>query len=448
MHLNIRFDTFFKIGLLLLGITVPSSMAVSLVNSLGAGFLSSIVLKKQEKKFLVLLFSAIFLLWLNNSWEISRFILVCFFIIAGLIFGSFLKKNLKYIAFLFVLTLGYLLIAFFDGKHVRTQVKLEPVYDRYTTDMRGYLKTYFLVGQGKPFYSSYALSEKGDISTDSYPGEIWGWKTPFLFYLWNIFPGSDGRSIYWLFVILVVFIPVASFLIAKEVVGKKLAALSSFLVWPYFLLPLKELSFIQVEWWGLIFFFFGFYFLLKKINFYTFLFFIFAVFSRELYLVHLAALLAVLILKKDKKRLIAIFPVFLIIIAFYVFVHIPQVAKFENLGSISNWLRSGGVNKWVSIQEWFYVRNTLAYNSWQYLLFNIFPSRLTFAFSFIGLGGLFLKRKKLKYLLSLGIFVPFFIFMFKPGLMTMMHDYWGIYYVPLTFLFAPSLLMLLRKKDR
>jgi hypothetical protein len=448
---KLKFGLLIKIFILALGLAVPSSFNVLFFNCLAVGGLASNFLKKRNFWVFGLLFILMFWVWKINGWQISWFWLACFLVSASFWLTSFLKRNIKYFVLIFVLTFGYFLVAFKDGRAVRQLVKDEPVYEKYTNDMMGYLKVYYLIEQGKEFYSSYALTEKGHAFTNNYPGEIWGWKTPFLFYLWKLMLGADGRSIYWLFCLFVMTVPLLSFLIASQVFNKSLACFSSFLVWPYFLLPLKDITFIQVEWWGLVFFLAGFYFLLKKKHFWIWLFFLMAVFARELYLVHIGVLLGVFIFKKDKKRVLSILSVLLLIFVFYVFIHIPQVARFENLNSWQEWLRVKGEVSLLSFKTWPAVRNTLAFSSWNYLVFRLFPFRIVFLMSFLSLVWLWFKEKGLKYLLSLVCFFPFFMLQFRPGLITLHHDYWGIYFMPLALLFSPGILIVfksLRKKDK
>lgn len=447
MSLKLKFNLLFKFGLISLGLAVPSSFSVLIVNSFCTGLVNSIIFKKKKFRLLslILLLSLVWLISIKNHWAIHGVFLSWLLIITGYLMGSFIKDNLRPWVLLFFLSLGYLLVAFFDGRPVRQIVKQEPIFDHYTTDMKGYLKTYFLIEKGMPFYQAYAIGEKGDAFVDSYPGEIWGWKTPFLFYLWKIFPGQDGRTIYWLFVTLILSIPLFSYLIAKQLVGNNLASLSPFLIWPYFLLPLKEMTFIQVEWWGLIFFLLGFYFLLNNRIFWAGLFFTLTLFSRELLAVHLFFLGAVLLLSGSKKAIRSIFAPFLLIFLFYILIHIPNIKNYENLSILDSWWRKGGATV-----AWHNVRNTLAFNSWQYLLFNFFPFRISLIFSLLGLVFLYMRRKIKKYLLSMASFLPFFLFQFKPGIMGLQHDYWGIYYVPLTLLFLPTAVKVfkLRKEDK
>jgi len=356
-----------------------------------------------------------------------------------------MKRKLN-IVFLLICSLGYLLIAFKAGQSVLKLVKKEPMVEKYNTDMNCYLKTYYLIEKGIPFYQAYALGEIGDSGSDSYPGEIWGWKTPFLFYLWKLFPGTDGRTVYWLFLSLVFTTPLAAFLIGEKLMGEKYAFLSPFLLWPYFILPLKEITFIQVEWWGLIFFLWGFYFLLKEKFFWTGLFFTFCLFSRELFSIHLFSFLLVFLFRKKtlekkniKKAIFSILIPFFLIVSFYLLVHIPQVGRYENLSNFNNWTRAE-VKK-ISLIG---IQKTLAFNSANYYyLVRFFPFRISLLGSTFSLIYLYWRKRKITYLLFLACFLPFFIFQIKPGLMTVYHDYWGIYYVPFTLISLPSIVFLI-----
>lgn len=436
-----------KIGLISLGLAVSSSTSVLAVNSFCCGLINSILFKKKELKVkiisLILLSGLIFLISIKNSWDLKGAFLSWFLILTGAWLGALIKNNLRALVLLACLTLGYLLVAFIDGRPIRQVVKQEPIYDRYRTDMKSYLKTYYLLEKGVSFYEAYAIGEKGDAFTDNYPGEIWGWKTPFLFYFWKIFPGKDGRTIYWLFLSLVLTTPFAAFLIGKELVGEKHAFLSSFLLWPYFLLPLKEITFIQVEWWGLVFFLWGFYFLIKDKLFWTGFFMALTLFSRELFIVHLFFIGLVLFFSKKRKAFLAVFTPFLLLAAFYLLVHIPQVGKYEDLQKLSSWLRTSQAQ--FSLEG---VKRSLAFNSNNYLLTSFFPFRWSLIVSSLCLFFLFLKQKKIKYLLALVSFLPFFFIQFKPGMMTHYHDYWGIYYIPLTLLFLPGIIKAVRLKNK
>lgn len=442
-----KLSSFLKLGLISLGIAIPSSLTVLAVNSFATGLIISIVFKRREAKLisLISLIGLFLLISFKNSWQIKTVFLFLFLGLTGLLFASLIKSNLRPLSLLFFLSLSYLLIALVDGKSIRQVVQHEPIDNNYTTDMACYLKTYFLVEKGMPFYQAYATGEIGEASTDDYPGEIWGWKTPFLFYLWKIFPGRDGRTIYWLLTSLVLSTPFITYLIAKELVGKNLASLSSFLIWPYFLLPLKEIFFIQVEWWALIFFLTGFYFLIKEKFFWTTLFFSLTLFSRELFAVHLFSLLVVLFLIKKKRMCLSLLLPFLFILLFYALIHVPQVGKYENLKNLNSWWRETRKTNNV-VNSWPYVRTTLAFNSWQYLLFSFFPFRISLISSFFSLIYLYLRKKKAKYLLSLASFLLFFLFQFKPGLMTLYHEYWGVYYVPTTLICCPAIIESFRKR--
>ena len=199
-----------------------------------------------------------------------------------------------------------------------------------------------------------------------------------------------------------------------------------------------------MEWWGLIFFLIGFYYLLKKNFLLTTIFFTLTLFSRELFVVHLFSLLVILFIKRQKKMLFSIIIPILSILLFYLTVHIPNVANFENLKNMNSWLRETNISS--NFNSWPMVRTTLAYNSWQYLFYNLYLFRTSLLLSSLALLFLYFKRKSDKYFLLIASYLPFFLFQFKPGLTTLYHDYWGIYYVPLTLIAVPVVIKLLTNK--
>src|SRR3989344_9552610 len=75
-------------------------------------------------------------------------------------------------------------------------ISREPELETYTTDMKAYLRTYYEVRKGKPYYASLAQAVRGDATRDNFPGEVWGWKSPLIFYLWAALPGPSGISVY------------------------------------------------------------------------------------------------------------------------------------------------------------------------------------------------------------------------------------------------------------
>lgn len=316
----------------------------------------------------------------------------------------------------------------------------EPKLETYTTDMKAYLRTYYEVRKGQPYYFSLATSVIGDATRDNLPNEIWGWKLPFIFYLWAILPGPPGVNVYFFFIILVLAALCASYKLSYPLIGK-FAWLSPYLLATYFVLPLTQQTLFQVEWWALCFFILGLTFLIYQKKLLAMIFFLFCLFTRELFLIHLAMLtLAYLLFRRYRDLWIFAIPV-VTLIAFCFFYHLPNVYQFESFGPVNSWWRGN------THRGWYLVRPTLSYSSWNYFFYFLSPFRIFLLLAIIGLvNKLHLSKNKLIPLFSLFSFLPFFIFIFFFGIQTKWQDYWGIYYVPLSLIFVPTVLSLFQKK--
>lgn len=319
-----------------------------------------------------------------------------------------------------------------------SRISQEPKLETYTTDMMAYLRTYYEVRSGHPYYLSLSNSVVGDATRDNQPEEIWGWKLPFIFYFWSILPGPAGTSVYFGFVILLITTLFASYKLSSKI-NHKFAWVSPYLLLGYFILPLTEITLFQVEWWAACFFIIGLTFLIYQKKLWAMTFFLFCILTRELFLVHLA-MLAIVYLLYRRYRDIWIFAVPAVsLILFYIFYHLPNVYQFESFGPMTSWWR-GNVQR-----GWYLVRPTLSYSSWNYFFYFLYPFRIILSFAVIGLIRQIQQSKnKFAPLLSLFSFLPFFIFIFFVGIQTKWQDYWGIYYLPLSLIFAPTIISLVK----
>ena len=162
-----------------------------------------------------------------------------------------------------------------------------------------------------------------------------------------------------------------------------------------------------------------------------------SIFTRELFVFHLAMLALVCFLLRRRRYLLPLVIPPILLILFYSFYHLGQVYRFENFGPLTTWWRQG------IDRGWHLVRPTLSFSSQNYFFFFLHPFRFFLLFATIGLLSLLIKNKdKLLPLLALFSFLPFFLFIFFFGIQTKWQDYWGIYYLPLAIIFAPTILTL------
>lgn len=286
----------------------------------------------------------------------------------------------------------------------------QPLRKEYTTDMRAFLKTYQLMKEGQDFYPAF-FSAMANLKSGYFHPDINAWRQPFLFYLWKILPGSE-QTIYFLWQIFLVLIIVVAYLITKNI-------LSPLILWPYLHYSLVDLTILQPEWWGMAFMIFGLCLATYKKHSLSGMFFLFALMSRELFIIPVFFLTLV----KFKRYL----PFYVLFFVYYLFYHLPNIFGFP-----TEVFRNYANGDWKTLHSIF------AYSSWNYLIgvyrpiLIIFVTTMTFAI---------IRRKNLYYLLT---FLPFFLFtvlMIITGKIDATRDYWGIYFVPLLLISAPILIL-------
>lgn len=326
------------------------------------------------------------------------------------------------------------------SSQLRSTISREPKLETYTTDMKSYLKVLYLIRRDEPYYPSFGKAIIGDATRNNMPEEVWGWKLPFIFYVWKYLPGPTGINVFIGFIILSGLTFYASYKITEPILGK-FAFLSPYCLLGYFILPLTDITLFQVEWWAVCFFILGLNFFLEKRKILAFLLFTMSVFTRELFVFHLVIIAIVSSVgyiqnKKTMNRLLSQLFIFVVpivlLVLFYVSYHLPQVFSIQTYGPVSSWLREG------TIRGWSLVRPTLSYASWNYQLYFLFNFRILLFLSTAGLVMLIFFNKMRSYsLIALCTFLPFFIAIFRFGIQTKWHDYWGIYYIPFALIFCP-----------
>ena len=431
---------FLILPFLFLGIITPFSYSAVLINALIFGLLSAkaIMFFPLKKRNIVLfLTTAIYGLILYLQWPNSKSLLaVLVFLSVNLLFKkiTFLQKNLIFLV-LGLLVFGIFITIFSDGRNLKNYLNEIP-QEHYQTDMASYLKTYYLLKENKPFYPSFADPIK-DRLEGHYPGEIWGWKQPFLFYLWRIVPGR-GSSILYLLGVFFALDLIAAYFIAKKFIPGWQALLSPFLLYPYFHYPLVSDTALQVEWWAVSFFIWGLTAYLYDKKLLAGILFAICLAVRELFAIPILFLLLINILKKDYKGFIKLaLPTAVVFIPYYIFFHTANVLNFESSNSITqSLLRTNAAS------GWHLVRTTLAFGSWSYALYLIRPFILMLLFTTVFLFFAIIKTKnknkiKQKYIALLASFLPFFLISLKLPMLDAWHDYWGIYYIPLLLIATP-----------
>jgi xanthosine utilization system XapX-like protein len=445
------------VGLLFLGFITPFSLPVLVVNGMTVGFVFNLQKIKKRKLWLILMLGIYgVLLW--RQW--GEF--VALLGLASFYFGSEISNRIKIkvkwkigIA-LGLMVLQIILFNVVDGKELRKEISSEPQTTSNMTDMGSYLKTYYRIKRGEEFYSSFAQDIKGRLN-GNYPHEIWGWKQPLIFYIWNIF-SIDGGGIINLATVVFGLDLILIYLIGKKFLDPVRALLCPLVVLAYFHYPFDNATLLQVEWWSLSFFIAALYFYftnpsespLEKeriFDWLTGIFFVLTLAVRELFAIPIICLVLIDVLqKKWKKVMKLVSPTLLGFFPYFIFYHVKNILRFEEWEVLfANSRRTGYVGSWSL------VRTTLAYNSWSYILGQMRPFLFLLIINtgiiiFLILKNLTSSRLRVarkniwRNVRWLSLYFVFFLISFKIGIMDVWHDYWGIYYVPLMLALTPIIL--------
>lgn len=301
-----------------------------------------------------------------------------------------------------------------EGNSIKQQLAT-PLFSGYTTDMRGFLKTYQLMKSGENFYSAFVSGMAG-LRDGVFRPDINAWRQPLIFYLWKILPGN-GSSIYYAWEIVIIFDLLAAYGIARKFLPERLTILSPFILFPYFHFSLVDFTLLQPEWWAMSFLLFGVTSIVYRRHFLASIFLALSLATREPFII---PVLGILFVNRKNIRQMAI-PL-LVFGGYYFFFHLPNVFKYPTEIVRSN--RHGGV----------YVLHSLfAYGSWSYLLGVFRPFLILLILGF--------RRRNFLFMTT---YLPFLIFaaiLAASGGIDETRDYWGIYFVPFLLVSAPILIL-------
>lgn len=419
----------------LFGLIVPYSLFSLLPNVLAIGLVYGMIVRERfhtRISFVSILIFSIFSLLYLARWPDERSVLAIIVFILSYIFSiTFLaKKKLFVFLVLSVLIFGLFLTGLTEGRHIITEVSHEPGVE-YTTDMRAFLKTYYLMKNGENYYPAFAKGVSGAEGT-GFGLDIGGWREPFIFYLWKYLT-VDGSQIYFLSIIFFSINLLASYSIARQFLPEKTAILAPLLLWSYFHYPMVDLTYMQMEWWAMSFFLWGlaFYFSTKK-N-YSGIFFALSLATRELFIFSIATIMVIKLSRRHFRSFVLILLPLLCFFVFYVLVYIPNLIPYETV-----FLRTAGYS------DLHMINRALAYSSWSYLLGIYRPLIILFALTTtIAIWRVIRGTHSVETIRLMATYLPFSAVIFLAagsGRMTMWNDYWGIYIIPALLTVTPIIL--------
>lgn len=331
---------------------------------------------------------------------------------------------------IWVLIFLFLSTAAVSGQDLRNFLANDLAIGTYNNDPGILFKTYLLMEAGTDYYDAFATAQLGRFSQQIVSHDVWGWRLPTIFYIWKLVPGSGGLSIYFLYLVLASILLFAAFKIGQRYLDFPISILPSYLIFPYLHFGARDQMFLETEWWSIFLFIAGLYFLILRKLFWATVILALTVLVREVYILPIGLLFIFAIVKN--KRLA---PVFLIALgAFLIFFlyHVYRVNFY-----IDAW---GTLFSPRTIENGlFFVQQTLAFASWEYFFFWLRPLTIFLAASIVGCWFLIKQGRKEEGIIWLLAFLPFPISFLRFGSVPY-NDYWGLIYVPLAIILAPTVL--------
>ena len=337
----------------------------------------------------------------------------------------FSSKRFKFNSIWFVIPIIilFLISSIINGRQVRAYLIREPVAETYRTDMDDFLKTYYLMKNGRDYYSAFKQAVIQNAFKTTVSNNLWSWRLPTIFYIWQLFPSAI--FLYAGFLLLCSFALLTSLFIGQELLPSKynyLGILAPYLLYSYLHFAARDSTLLQTEWWGMFCLLFGMFFWFKKNFSLAVLFITLTVLVRELFIVPLLIMTIIAFKQKQNWRALAVPGIILVL---FMLLHFFWVARQIPITPSLFVLRTHTFNKQIILP-------TLAFASWEYIW-----NRLRIFIIFFGLGlvGILFKRKQAGWLwLSFFIFPLSFLFIGS----SVYNDYWGILYMPFVILAVPS----------
>lgn len=159
------------------------------------------------------------------------------------------KKGLLFI--LLVLILSNYLFTALSYNRALSLAATEPPDETYRFDPVMFLKTFYLMEKGLPYYKAYAEGYKRDTAHDGYPEYTQTFRFPTIFYLWKFLCPPSGSFINLLFTFFALTSLLASFFLVWKFSQTPLALVAPVLLAPYLLYGNLTLWFLATEYWAL-----------------------------------------------------------------------------------------------------------------------------------------------------------------------------------------------------
>lgn len=377
--------------------------------------------------------ASVYFLSQNLNWPI-----LIFFFLIGVVAGQ-ISWVLKPKFLLFLLITLFLFGSVLSFQQINQLVGHEPVSENYNHDSYIFLKTVYLMQEGKSYYQAFAEAVVLDVRAEAPPSDIFEYRLPTLFFIWSILP-NPGVSLWVVFLILCSLMIVVSYKTAVRFSSPSMAILAPYLLVPYLLFASKSHWFLITEWWAMIFILlFLFFFLYRKERF-AYIFMLLAFLSRELLTIPILANSIFALFLKSRRYLFFFLSILIVFFIFYLaHVYFIYQVGVNPLETSVNKLLSGSIG---------FLRTTLAFATQYYfsIQWGLQNMALYFLISILGLVLVLITNRKEKSSILISYLTCFsFPIAFLFIAVSRYNDYWGIMYVPLMLCLLPWSLESLNK---
>ena len=380
--------------------------------------------RKRNRAFLTIwvltLFAALFSYFVYLSEYLT---LASLFALAGVIYFFILKGTVKNLNKIFVahLIIFFLVSSYINSHNLRSVIAKEPAPKIYFNDYLAYLRIFYLVEKDVDYYTGFVTVHTEDGRSSTIPQKTWNWRLPTYAYLWKIFPGTGGLSVYIVFLVISSAALYFSYRIGRVFLNSKQAILIPYILFPYFHFAARDLSSLSMEWWALPFLILTVFAIVKKRLNLLFISSAIAMILRELFLIPVLLWIVSMVISKNYKMVrmltfaMVIFFIALALHYFKVTQYIPRSRESVSFGSRPFELTA--------------FQQTLSYGSVDYLFFRFRPFLVSLVFSGLLLAfGFFKKRLSFSLLIMPLAALSTTIFALKFA--SKDADYWGVSYIP------------------
>jgi hypothetical protein len=167
------------------------------------------------------------------------------------------RERMATLGLLLVVQLGFLWVAGVLPGIYRQAVPalhaklVEPIPEQYDFDGRIYLKTYYLMERGEPYYRAFATAYTEDARYAHPPEAKLNYREPLLFEIWRWLPGRTGGSLHTWFLALVAVVMALGYRLARQFVGPGTALLAPIVLSGYFMAAAWSTTwFLFPEFWA------------------------------------------------------------------------------------------------------------------------------------------------------------------------------------------------------